>query len=225
MRKHISRLLLALALSIPASALAGEEKVKRWNSNDSMGCMILRECTKGVTRVANYKDLVKVTGASISDASVKKEINDIIVNLDALDIPVYVAESMYFQHGVTGLYDTKGNQMFLNKRYMKETHRLTATLRHEGWHAVQDCMAGSLDNSMIAIVHNEEKVPALWKEIVAKTYPKHARPWEQEAKWMGTVLGETAGALKVCRTDLLWNVYEPTPMTREWLEKNGYINN
>ena len=29
-------------------------------------------------------------------------------------------------------------------------------MRHEGWHADQDCMAGTIDNSMIGIIKPEE---------------------------------------------------------------------
>jgi hypothetical protein len=216
-------MLVAMALLTPTQVFADESEVQRWNSSDSMGCMILRECKKGVTRVKNWKELSATSGATTGDYTIENEADIIIINLNALDIPVYVAESMYFPHNVTGLYDVRSNQMFLNKRYMKDTNRLIKTLRHEGWHAVQDCMAGSLDNTFIAIVHSEEKVPSLWKEIVAKTYPESARVWEAEAKWMGTQLGETAYALQMCRQKPLWEVYEPTPMTREWLEKEGFI--
>ena len=35
-------------------------------------------------------------------------------------------------------------------------------MRHEGWHAAQDCMAGSIENSLIAIIKPEDEVPIVW---------------------------------------------------------------
>ena len=43
---------------------------------------------------------------------------------------------------------------------------LMSVVRHEGWHAAQDCMAGSIDNSMIAIIHNEEDVPKYGRKLL-----------------------------------------------------------
>jgi hypothetical protein len=31
-------------------------------------------------------------------------------------------------------------------------------------------------------------------------------------------------ALDACAAGSMWEVYEPTPMTREWLEENNYID-
>jgi hypothetical protein len=33
----------------------------------------------------------------------------------------------------------------------------------------------------------------------------------------------TQDALEACATGKMWEIYPPTPMTREWLEENGYI--
>ena len=62
---------------------------------------------------------------------------------------------------------------------------LMSVMRHEGWHAAQDCMAGTIDNNMIAIIMPEEDVPMLWREMVKHIYPKSAQPWEAEASWAG----------------------------------------
>jgi len=101
---------------------------------------------------------------------------------------------------------------------------LMTVMRHEGWHAAQDCMAGSINNSMIAIIKPEESVPGVWREIVEKTYPKSAVPWEAEAKWAGLTEGMTMKALQACASGEMWNNpdYPPTPLTKEWLIKNGY---
>ena len=33
----------------------------------------------------------------------------------------------------------------------------------------------------------------------------------------------TAEALEVCAAGPMWEVYKPTPLTLQWLKKNGYV--
>ena len=40
-----------------------------------------------------------------------------------------------------------------------------SVMRHEGWHAAQDCMAGTIKNNFIAIIKNEEDVPRMYQAI------------------------------------------------------------
>ena len=84
-------------------------------------------------------------------------------------------------------------------------------------------MAGTIKNSMIAIIKPEEDVPGIWKEMVKRTYPPQAQPWEAEATWAGKTESMTQEALESCARGTMWTDYEPTPMTREWLEENNYI--
>ena len=102
---------------------------------------------------------------------------------------------------------------------------LMSVMRHEGWHAAQDCMAGTINNSMIAIILDEEKVPQIWQDIATKTYAAtpSAIPWEKEAFWAGKTENMTMNALKACANGNMWEVYTPTPMTGEWLQENGYM--
>ena len=116
------------------------------------------------------------------------------------------------------------NNFFLNKAFMHRPHVLMSVTRHEGWHAAQDCMAGSIENSMIAIIMDEEKVPEIWAEMVRRTYPPSAQPWEAEATWAGKTEGMTQAALEACATGSMWEVYKPTPMTLEWLRENNFVN-
>lgn len=107
---------------------------------------------------------------------------------------------------------------------MHRPHVLMSVMRHEGWHAAQDCMAGTIDNSLIAIIMDEEKVPMIWQEIATDTYKSmpHAIPWEKEATWAGKTEGMTEAALASCARGKMWYDYKPTPLTRQWLEENGY---
>jgi hypothetical protein len=59
--------------------------------------------------------------------------------------------------------------------------------------------------------------------MVERTYPKQSWPWEKEASWAGKTENMTADALAACATGAMWEVYEPTPLTREYLVKEGYI--
>ena len=85
-------------------------------------------------------------------------------------------------------------------------------------------MAGTIDNSLIALILPEEKVPKIWRSITEKTYPESAWPWEKEATWAGKTEGMTAKALSACSTGAMWEIYDPTPLTREYLVKEGYIS-
>ena len=89
---------------------------------------------------------------------------------------------------------------------------------------VQHCEVGTIDNNMIAVIFNEDKIPFYWRSIAEDTYPKYARPWEQEAMWAGHTLGMTRDALMVCASRPMWEVYEPTPLTKDYLVNEGYMN-
>ena len=84
------------------------------------------------------------------------------------------------------------------------------------------CMAGSIDNSMIAIIHNEEDVPEIWRKLL-KIRTNLCLPWEKEAMWAGKTAGMTQKALEACAAGEMWKVYKPTPKTAEWLREKGYI--
>ena len=147
-----------------------------------------------------------------------------LVALNQVGVRVYLADSKYFPVGHRGVYHTVSNNFYLNRAFMHRPETLMSVMRHEGWHAAQDCMAGTINNSMIAIIMDEDKVPKIWQEIAADTYrfQPGAIPWEKEAFWAGKTEGMTMSALQACARGNMWEVYPPTPMTNEWLEKNGY---
>ena len=220
MKKIIMSLLAAVTLTAPA--LADPKLTKGFNSMDAMGCMLLRECTNGVDKIesiATIADEYPDTNYSI----VADEFNAMLVALEQVGVGVFLADSKYFPATHRGVYHTVGNNFFLNKRYMDSTNYLMQVMRHEGWHATQDCMAGSIKNSMIAIILPEEDVPMIWRVLAERTYPEHAVPWEAEAGWAGRTEDMTMKALQSCARGTMWIDYEPTPMTREWLVENNYI--
>jgi|TARA_B100002019_G_C21198386_1_gene562628 hypothetical protein len=216
MFKHILPLLL---FASPVMA----EPTKGYNSYDAMGCMLLRECTDGVKKVSSLLDISSEYPNTTEFTFVSNEFNRMLVALDRVGVNVFLADQKYFPIGHRGVYHTVGNNFFLNKNHMGRPHILMSVMRHEGWHAAQDCMAGSIENSLIAIIKPEDEVPMVWRVLAKRTYPPHAVPWEAEASWAGKTEGMTMKALEACATGKMWEVYEPTPLTREYLEKEGFI--
>ncbi len=210
-----------MVLGVCSPAFAGS-KVKEFYTMNSMGCMILQECTEDVRRINSISDIESYYPDS-DFSVVADEFNSMLLSLNKIGVMVFLGPERYFPPGHRGVYHTVTNNFYLNDAFMKRPDVLMTVMRHEGWHAAQDCMAGTIDNSMIAIIKPEEDVPKLWREIVEKTYPKSAVPWEAEAKWAGKTEGMTAKALDVCAAGPMWEVYKPTPLTLEWLEKNGYV--
>ena len=221
MIKSILAMLAAVSLGTPA--FADDSKItKGYNSMDAMGCMLVRECTDGVDKIESIASIADQYPNTNFDI-VADEFNSMLVALEQVGVGVFLADSKYFPDSHRGVYHTVGNNFFLNKKYMDSTNYLMQVMRHEGWHAAQDCMAGTIENSLIAIIKPEEEVPMIWRVLAERTYPKHAVPWEAEAGWAGRTEGMTMKALQACAAGNMWEVYEPTPLTREYLVEEGYI--
>ncbi len=213
--------LLGLAtLPVKADPLKDSE----YFTNHSMGCMLLQECTEGVAEIFSLLDVSTQYDEPERYTFASNEFNQMLVALNQVGVKVYLADQKYFPVGHRGVYHTVSNNFYLNRAYMGRPSTLMSVMRHEGWHAAQDCMAGTIDNSMIAIIMDEEKVPMIWQEIATNTYKFQpgAIPWEKEAFWAGKTEGMTMSALQACARGNMWETYTPTPMTNEWLEKNGY---
>ncbi len=219
--KKISALIASILVGACTPAVA-DPSVKGWNTYDSMGCMMLRECKDGVKEVKSLKDFEDHYPNSYY-GSIRNEFSEILHTLHGLGIGVFLADSKYFVEQNRGVYHTSGNNVFLNEDYMDKGHTLMGVMRHEGWHIAQDCMGGEIKNNVIAIIHDEEDVPIWWEEQAKRTYPKESLPWEKEALWAGHTEMMTLNALKVCLAGNMWETYEPTPLTRAYLVKKGYI--
>ncbi len=228
MRNLLLKLCAVSLLLSPSVALAeqlpnGDPKINEWKTHHSMGCMMTRDCKDGVIPITSAMDVESELDVDL-DGEAYLEIEVMMTYINELGIGVYLADSKYFPANHRGVYYTVGNNFFLNRDYMGKSHVFLAVMRHEGWHAVQDCMAGTLDNSLIAIVYDEEKVPFYWRDVARRTYPESARAWEAEALWAGHTENITTEGLSACANEIpMWDYYPPTPMTNEWLQNNGYI--
>ena len=215
MKKFLAAVFAAATMATPVLA---EDKVKAWRSFDSVGCMMLRECTEGVKKVSTWSDL----GPDYEIAA--GEIDEIVQALDKVGASVYLADEKYFAFRMRGVYDVRGNSMFLNEFYIDQPTKMIQVIRHEGWHAAQDCMAGTLDNTFTALIHPEEAVPDWIRRGAERTYPKNVLPFEAEAMWAMYVEDKTVEALQVCGgPKKMWEHYTPTPLTGEWLKKEGFM--
>ena len=215
----LSGLMFGLAHGMAANA----EPTKGYYTMDAMGCMLLRECTKDVEEVHSLLDISSQYPNTEEYTPVALEFNNMLMSLNQIGVKVYLADERYFPKMHRGVYHTVSNNFFLNRKYKDDPGTLMMVMRHEGWHAAQDCMAGSIKNSMIAIIHAEEDVPMLWRTLVERTYPASAVPWEAEAQWAGRTENMTMEALQSCAAGTMWTDYELTPLTRKWLEEEGFI--
>ena len=221
MKKIILSLLASAALVAPVSA--DPLKDSEYFTMHSMGCMLLGECTDDVEEITSILDVSSQYSNTEQFYSVANEFNNMLSSLNAIGVKVFLADQKYFPVSHRGVYHTVSNNFFLNKAFMGRPSVLMSVMRHEGWHAAQDCMAGTIDNSLIAIIKPEDEVPMLWREMVESAYPESAWPWEKEATWAGKTEGMTVNALAACADGNMWEVYEPTPLTRKYLVDFGYI--
>ena len=225
MKKILMAAVAAVAVVLPAHS--DPIKDKEYFSMHSMGCMLLRECTDHVKELKTVSDLNK--DDYLDDVNydiVADEFNSLVRSLNAVGAKVFLADEKYFPVGHRGVYHTVSNNFFLNVAHMKRPHTLMTVMRHEGWHAAQDCMAGSIKNNFIAIIMNEEDVPKMYQAIAKSAYSStpSAIPWEKEAYWAGHTEGMTEAALKSCAAGTMWSDYKPTPLTYKWLKENNYVD-
>tara|TARA_Y100000022_G_scaffold94024_1_gene81133 strand:+ start:953 stop:1621 length:669 start_codon:yes stop_codon:yes gene_type:complete len=221
MKKIIAAVVAAAAVALPA--LSDPLKDNEFKTMHSMGCMLLQECTEDVEKVFSINDIAYLHPDTDFNI-VADEFHSMLVALEQVGVDVFLADEKYFPVGHRGVYHTVGNNFFLNKSFMTSPGTLMMVMRHEGWHAAQDCMAGTIENSMIAIIMPEDDVPMIWRVLAKRTYPENAVPWEAEAGWAGRTEKMTQEALESCARGTMWTDYDPTPMTREWLVKNGYLS-
>tara|TARA_B100002019_G_scaffold21395_1_gene16243 strand:- start:4792 stop:5475 length:684 start_codon:yes stop_codon:yes gene_type:complete len=222
----LAGLLLGAAQGMTVPVEAGEDKItKGYNTMDAMGCMLLRECKDDVEEVYSLLDISSQYPNTEEFTPIAQEFNAMLVTMNQIGIKVFLADERYFPPMHRGVYHTVSNNVYLNRRYMDRPSVLMTLMRHEGWHAAQDCMAGTIKNSMIAIIKPEDEVPMIWRVMAERTYPPSAVPWEAEAQWAGRTQAMTQTALNACADGKMWEVYPPTPLTGQWLRENGYLNN
>ena len=223
MKKLLLGLLSAAAL-LPTPALS-----QNWvpYTASALGCMKLGECTDGVFTVSSGDDL-EIFGDLDWSNQEKQEADGIVQVLNSLNVDVYIAEPKYFVRGMLAVYYTDINTVFINSDRRAAPTTILESLRHEGWHTVQDCMAGGIDNTFMAVVFDDHEVPEKYRRLAEIRYGRFmhtakAVPWEQGAIYAGYTPNLTLETLELCAAGPLWETVEPTPLTMEWLVKEGYL--
>ena len=222
MKKLISAVLGLSLLGTPVFAAQPNVEPK---TAAALGCMKLGDCTDDVHRITTFSQLRDYYGDHWAGDH-EQELTALIDRLNAVGIKVYVSASRYFLNGQRGIYYTDTNTLFMNDKYGLAPESFLETFRHEAWHAVQDCMAGTLDNSFVAVVFDDALVPnnsKILADVRYQFFAPHAIPWEQEAIWAGSEPYMSADGLNACAAGNMWEEYEPTPKTKEWLTDKGFI--
>ena len=225
MKKFLTAFGLSLTLVFPATANSLEKKQPTVTaySLGAMGCMILRECTEGVEQLT--PDSAFLSGKEFDNF--RTEIKSILVALNKLNVPVYIGPSRYFTPRTIGLYKPEYNRFFINEELLKDPREFLGTLRHEGWHTVQDCMGGGLKTAFMAQVHQDSEIPSWVMKMTKLSYESmgqsRAVPWEADANWAEEQANVTAQKLEMCAKGPLWEQVRPTPLTMEWLIGCGWM--
>ena len=216
-------LILSLAFPAIANSLEPTQPTVKPYSAAAMGCMILLECTEGVEKLTVDSELLKDPDFD----PFREELKRIIIALDSVNVPVYVAPERYFTPRTVGLYKPNYNRFFVNETLLKDPREFLGTMRHEGWHVVQDCMGGGLKTSFMAQVHQDSEIPAWIMKTTRLNYESmmqsRAIPWEADANWAEEQSNVTADKLEMCAKGPLWDQIRPTPMTMDWLIGCGWM--
>ena len=208
----MKKLLLLFALLIPP-AMAEEDFYTR----KAMSCMKEEVCTIGVEQLSseNFK------------GEDEREAKEILENLDKMGVKSYMAAPEYFIENYRAVYYSDTNAIFINRRYNKEYEDFIGVLRHEAWHAAQDCMGGGMVNSDLMSILSHEVIPP---KIMDETFLRYGVDdptvirIEREAVWAMKVPDMTTKALKACNSDTpIWETYFPPKRTWQYLYWNGHI--
>ena len=157
------------------------------SSERKLWCMYTEKCKENVYSIENIND-IQNQFLNKNFNNIAKEFNELISYLKKLKVKVFLGDKVYFPTEVTGVYTLNNNKIFLNRKYMFNDTVLIRTLRHEGWHVVQDCFAG-LDNGYLNIL------------VSPKGAPKSFNDYEFGAKLASKNKGMTQAALKSCYTN------------------------
>jgi hypothetical protein len=225
MKKLLATLGLTITLASPvfANSLEPTQPTVKPYSLDAMGCMILLECTEGVEKLTPESKVFEHPDFD----PFREEIKRIISALNKIEVGVYLAPDRYFTPRTVGIYKPNYNRFFINEKLVGDKREFLGTLRHEGWHVVQDAMGGGLQTSFMAQVHHDSEIPVWLMKQTKLTYESimqsRAVPWEADANWAEEQSNQTARYLEMVAKGPLWEQVEPTPMTKEWLIGCGWM--
>ena len=200
MRKFILSLIAVTSIIAPVNSESFNKIIN--DKSDTLNCMASRRCRDGVKSINDISDIASSYPDSNFDI-VADEFNRMLATLKRIGIKVFLGDEKYFPEVYRGVYSTSRNTFYLNKGYMDAPKSLIRTMRHEGWHAAQDCKAG-IDNMRLELIVSEHLVPKSYRNLVEKIYHDEPDqiPFESEAYFAAYRKDLTQLALDVCALEL-----------------------
>jgi len=201
MKKFILSLIAVTSIVAPVNSESFNRIINA--ESNTLKCMASRRCRDGVKSINNISDIASSYPDSNFDI-VADEFNGMLATLKRIGIKVFLGDEKYFPEVYRGVYSTRRNTFYLNKRYMDTPKSLIRTMRHEGWHAAQDCKAG-INNSRLKLLVSEYLVPDHYRKIVEEIYYDEPDqiPFESEAYFASSREDLTQLALEVCALGLI----------------------
>ena len=200
MRKFILSLIAVTSIIAPVNSESFNKIIN--DKSDTLNCMASQRCKDGIKSINDISDISSSYPDSDFDI-VADEFNRMLVTLKRIGIKVFLGDEKYFPEVYRGVYSTSRNTFYLNKGYMNTPESLIRTMRHEGWHAAQDCKAG-IDNMRLELIVSEHLVPKSYRNLVEKIYHDEPDqiPFESEAYFAAYRKDLTQLALDVCALEL-----------------------
>ena len=200
MRKFILSLIAVTSIIAPVNSESFNKIIN--DKSDTLNCMASRRCRDGVKSINDISDIASSYPDSDFDI-VADEFNRMLATLKRIGIKVFLGDEKYFPKVYRGVYNTTRNTFYLNKRYMDTPKSLIRTMRHEGWHAAQDCKAG-INNNRLKLLISEYLVPEYYRNLVEEIYYDEPDqiPYESEAYFAAYSKHITQLALDVCALKL-----------------------
>ena len=201
MRKFILSLIAVTSIIAPVNSESFNKIIN--DKSDTLNCMASRRCRDGVKSINDISDIANSYPNSNFDI-VADEFNGMLATLDRIGIKVFLGDEKYFPEVYRGVYSTSRNTFYLNKGYMDTPKSLIRTMRHEGWHAAQDCKAG-INNMRLELIVSEYLVPKSYRNLVEEIYHDEPDqiPFESEAYFAAYRKDLTQLALDVCALGLI----------------------
>ena len=200
MRKFILSLFAVTSIVAPVNSESFNSIIN--TESNTLNCMTSRRCRDGVKSINDISDIASSYPNSNFDI-VADEFNRMLATLKRIGIKVFLGDEKYFPEIYRGVYSTSRNTFYLNKGYMDTPKSLIRTMRHEGWHAAQDCKAG-IDNMRLELIVSEHLVPKSYRNLVEEIYHDEPDqiPFESEAYFAAYRKDLTQLALDVCALEL-----------------------
>lgn len=201
MRKFILSLFAVTSIVAPVNSESFNSIIN--TESNTLNCMTSRRCRDGVKSINDISDIASSYPNSNFDI-VADEFNRMLATLKRIGIEVFLGDEKDFPEIYRGVYSTSRNTFYLNKGYMDTPKSLIRTMRHEGWHAAQDCKAG-IDNMRLELIVSEHLVPKSYRNFVEEMYHDEPDqiPFESEAYFVAYRKDLTQLALEICALELI----------------------